>query len=92
MEMLTEEEQEEIINEFVNVIKMKTSINEKVSMCRKCKCTRKNRNLYNLPIPESAINTTCKFKECETCATLKTLKNHVYGCSMKKFENTIEAV
>ena len=37
MEMLTEEE----LNEFVNVIKMETNINEKVSMCRKCKCTRK---------------------------------------------------
>ena len=89
--MFTEEEQEEIINEFVNVIKMKTYINEKVSMCRKCKFTEENLNLYNLPIPESAIKTICKFnyKECETCATLKTLKSHVYGCSMKKFENTI---
>ena len=51
--MFTEEEQEEIINEFVYVIKMKTYINEKVSMCRKCKITEENFNLYNLPIPES---------------------------------------
>ena len=73
---------------------MKTYINEKVSMCRKCKVTEENLNLYDLPIPESAIKTICKFnyKECETCATLKTLKSHVYGCSMKKFENTIEAI
>ena len=92
--MFTEEEQEEIINEFVNVIKMKTYINEKVSICRKCKFTEENLNLYHLPIPESAIKTICKFNynECETCTTLKTLKSHVYGCSMKKFENTIEAI
>ena len=37
--MFTDEEQEEIINEFVNVIKMKTFINAKVSMCRRCKFT-----------------------------------------------------
>ena len=72
---------------------MKTYINAKVSMCRKCKFTEENLNLYNLPIPESAIKTICKFnhKECETCATLKTLQSHVYCCSMKKFENTIES-
>ena len=59
VEMFTEKEQEEIINEFVKVIKMKTYINEKVSMCRKCKFTEENLNLYNLPIPESAIKTIC---------------------------------
>ena len=92
--MFTEEEQEEIINEFENVIKMKTYINEKVSMCRTCKFTEENLNLYNLPIPASATKTICKFnyKECETCATLKALKGHVYGCSMNKFENTVEAI
>ena len=92
--MFTEEEQEEIINEFVNVIKMKTYINEKASMCRKCKFTEENLTLYNLPIPASAIKTICKFnyKECETCATLKALKGHVHGCSMNKFENTVEAI
>lgn len=89
--MFTEEEQEEIINEFINVIKMKTDINEKVSMCRTCKFTKENLTLYNLPLPESAIKTICKFnyKECETCATPKAVKSHVYGGSMKKFENTI---
>ena len=59
--MFTQEEQEEIINEFINVIKMKTYINESVSMCRKCIFTEENMNLYNLPIPESAIKTICKF-------------------------------
>ena len=92
--MFTEEEQEEIITEFVNVIQMKIYINNKVSMCRKCKFTEENLNLYNLPIPESAIKTICKFnyKECETCATFKKLKCHVYGCSMNKFETTVEAI
>ena len=92
--MFTEEEQEEIINEFINVIRMKTVISENVSMCRTCKFTKENLNLYNLPIPESAIKTICKFnyKECETCATLKELRSCVYGCSMQKFENTIEAI
>ena len=49
-------------------------------------------SLYNLPIPESATKAICKFnyKECETFATLKALKGHVYGCSMKKFEKTID--
>ena len=77
----------------MNEIRMKTVIGEKVSMCRKCKFTKDHLSLYNLPIPESAIKAICKFKykEFETCATLKALKSHVYGCSMKKFENTIEA-
>ena len=61
MEMFTEEEQEEIINEFVNVIKMKTCKNEKVAMCRKCKFTEEHLSLYNKPIPESAIKTICTF-------------------------------
>ena len=60
--MFTEGEQEEIINKFINVIKMKTYVNEKVSMCRKCIFTEENMNLYNLPITESAIKTICKFK------------------------------
>ena len=53
---------------------MKICINEKVSMCRKCKFTEENLNLYNLPIPASAIKTIWKFnyKECEAGATLKT--------------------
>ena len=68
-------------------------------MCCKCKFTREVLtkeilNRYNLPIPESAIQIICKFryKECETCATLKALNSHVNGCSVKEFENTIEAI
>ena len=92
--MFAEEGQEDIINEFIKGIKMKTDTKEKVSRCRKCKFTKKHVNSYILLIPESAIKTICKFsyKECETCATLKTLKCLVYGCSMKKFESTIEAI
>ena len=80
-----------MLKEFLNVIEIETDINEKVSMSRTCKFTKENLNLCNLPIPESAIKTICKFnyKECETCATLKAVKSHVYGCSMKKLENTI---
>ena len=53
--MFTEEEEEEIINEFVNVIKMKTYINEKASMCRKCKFTEENLNLYNCQYPKMLL-------------------------------------
>ena len=92
--MFSEQEQEEIINQFLDVIEMKKIINNKVSMCTKCKFTPQHMNLYHLPLSENTVKNICKFnyKECETCTTLRQLKSNVYGCSMKKYDNAVEAV
>ena len=48
--MFSHEEQEEIINKFLNVIEMKTIIEDKVSICKNCKFNQQNMNLYKLNI------------------------------------------
>ena len=92
--MFNAQEQEEIINQFLDVIEMKKIINNKVNMCTKCKFTPQHMNLYHLPLSENIVQNICKFnyKKCETCTTLRELKSNVYGCSMKKFDNAVEAV
>ena len=40
--MFSYEEQEEIINKFLNVIEMKTIIKDKVGMCKKCTFNQQN--------------------------------------------------
>ena len=51
--MFSHEEQEEIISKFLDVIEMKTIINDKVSMCKKCKFNQQNMNLYKLNLPDN---------------------------------------
>ena len=53
--MLSQEEQEEIINTFLNVIKMKTIIQDKVSICKNCKFNQQNMCLYKLNIPDNIV-------------------------------------
>ena len=92
--MFSQEEQEEIINKFLGVIEMKEVINNKVSMCSKCKFNQQNMNLYKLDLPDNVIKNICKYnyEECKTCKTLKELKEHVYDCSITKFENAVDAI
>ena len=92
--MLSQEEQEEIINTFLNVIKMKTIIKDKVSICKSCKFNQQNMCLYKLNIPDNIVKNICKYnyKECEACKTLKEFKENVYDCSMKQFEDVVEAI
>ena len=92
--MLSQEEQEEIINTFLNVIKMKTIIKDKVSICKSCKFNQQNMCLYKLNIPDNIVKNICKYnyKECEACKTLKEFKENVYDCNMKQFEDIVEAV
>ena len=92
--MFSYEEQEEIINKFLYVIEMKTVIKDKVSMCKKCKFNQQNISLYKLNIPDYIVKNICKYnyKECDVCKTLKEFKENVYDCSMKHFENVIEAI
>ena len=83
--MFSHEEQEEIINKFLNVIEMKTFIKDKVSMCKKCNFNQQNMCLYKLNIPDNIVKRICKYnyEECEVCETLKELKGNVYDRSMK---------
>ena len=92
--MFSYEEQEEIISKFLNVIEMKTIIKDKVSMCKKCKFNQQNMSLYKLNILDNIVRNICKYsyEECDVCKTLKEFKENVYDCSMKHFENLIEAV
>ena len=53
--MISEQEQEEIINQFLDVIEMKKIINNKISMCTKCKFTPQNMNLYHLPLSDNIV-------------------------------------
>ena len=93
-ETLTEAEQEEIINKFLGVVEMKTIINDKVSICKKCKFNEQNMSLYKLNIPNPIVKHICKYnyEECEVCKTLKQFKDNVYDCSMENFENVVKAV
>ena len=90
----TEAEQEEIINKFLGVIEMKTIVNDKVSICKKCKFNQQNMNLYKLNIPATIVKNICKYnyEECEVCKTLNQFKDNVYDCSMENFENVVKAV
>ena len=92
--MFSFDEQEEIISKFLNVIEMKTTIKDKVSMCKMCKFNQQTMSLYKLNIPDNIVKTICKYnyEECEVCKTLKEFKENVYDCSMKQFENVVEAV
>ena len=92
--MFSYEEQEEIISKFLNVIEMKTTIKDKVSMCKKCKLNQQNMSLHKLNIPDNIVRNICKYnyEECEACKTLKDFKENVYDCSMKHFEDVVEAV
>ena len=92
--MFSHNEQEEIINKFLNVIEIKTIIKDKVSMCKKCKFNQQNMSLYNSNIPDNIVKNICKYnyEECDVCKTLKGFKENVYDCSMKHFENVIEAI
>ena len=53
--MLSQEEQEEIINTFLNVIEMKTIIKDKVSICKNCKFNQQNMCLYKLNMPDHIV-------------------------------------
>ena len=92
-ETLTEAEQEEIINKFLDVVEMKTIIKTKLSMCKVCKFNQQNMNLYKLNIPDPIVKHICKYnyEECEVCKTLKQFKDNVYDCSMENFENVVKA-
>ena len=57
--MLSEKEQEEIINQFWSVIEMKKIINNKVRMCTKCKFTPQHMNLYHVPLSENGVKNIC---------------------------------
>ena len=94
IEMFSEQEQEEIINQFLGVVEMKKIVNNRVSMCTKCKFAPQNMILYHISLPDNIVKNICKYnyKECETCTTLRELKGNVYGCSMKRFDNDVEAV
>ena len=87
-------EQEEIINKFLNVIEMKTVINNKVSTCKNCKFNQQNMSLYKLNIPSNIVKDICKhnYEECEVCKTLKQFKENVYDCSFEDFENMVKAI
>ena len=93
-ETYTEEEQEEIINKCLNVIEKKIIIKDKVSICKNCRFNQQNMSLYKLNIPANIITNICKYsyEECEVCKTLKDFKEDVYDCSMKQFEDVVEAV
>ena len=92
--MFSHQEQEQIINKFLNVIEMKTIIKDKVSTCKKCKFNQQIMIVYKLNMPDNIAKTICKYnyEESEVCKTLKEFKENVYDCSMKKFENAIETV
>ena len=92
--MFSNNEQEEIISEFLNVIEMKAIIEDKVSKCATCKFNQKNMFLYKLNIPVKIITNICKYsyEECEVCKTLTGFKENVYDCSIEDFENVVKAV
>ena len=75
--MFNEKEQDEIVNDFLDVIKVRDyirSLREKQNIC-KCKDCRKHEwycTLYELPLPENAINHIYGFTyRCWTCEKTK---------------------
>ena len=71
--MFSEIEQEEIINEFLN------QINRKIGMCKECKFNYNNIQLYKTKLSENIIKHICKYayKECYKCKRLKQLNTFV---------------
>ena len=70
--MFSHDEQEEIIDEFLNGIEMKTIIKDKVSMPENCKSNQKSMSLHKLNMPENVVKHIFKYyyyEECEVCKT-----------------------
>ena len=55
IEMFSEQEQEGVINQFLDVLEMKKIINNKVSMCPRCKFTPQNMNLHHLSLSDTIV-------------------------------------
>ena len=73
--MFSEQEQDEIINEFLKVIEMndiKINKTSKVGTCAKCKFNKSNLDMYKL-FPAVVAKSICKynFEECDKCFLLR---------------------
>ena len=70
--MFSEDEQEIIIREFLNMISRKETaeyLKDKCSKCWECKFTKENMELYKMDLPRNVLENVCRmnYNPCHRC-------------------------
>ena len=92
----TLDEQNEIINEFLDIIDIndkKRLIKDEIDMCKICKFNPRNLNIYRI-LPSTIAKDICKYnyKECKKCNKLKTIVDFVDKDNVNKIEKVIDVL
>ena len=92
----TLEEQEEIINEFLEVIDINDKrqlIKDEIETCKICKFNPRNLNMYRI-LPSTIAKDICKYnyKECKKCNKLKAIVDFVDKDNVNKIEKVIDVL
>ena len=92
----TLDEQNEIINDFLEVIDIndkKRLIKDEIDMCKICKFNPRNLNMYRI-LPSTIAKDICKYnyKECKKCNKLKTIVDFVDKDNVNQIEKVIDVL